>query len=1120
MKHSPVVLLVVACLSHWNAPALFALDDYGDTCATATVISTDGSPLGLIIDPVTDEDWLSFTGVAGHRYQATTFNPSASFYYQIELRGPDCTTILADWSYGSPDEQSVVTPTDDIYYVRISSLSSAFVGFIELGLTDEGMDTDDYSGGRADATPIAADGTTIAGSTNYVGDIDWFTFSATGQHLYTLEIRALPGASPWYVLAELYQMDGSVGIAGWSYAPPDGPPGDWFATTYYLPAGMDGPMYVRIAGWPDSVGDYEIRVTDLDLAVGDDHGDDCTMATPIVTDGTVNSSVVDPESDEDWLSFWGEAGHRYELTTLAPSGRFYVVVDLIDTDCATIMGEWGPVNQSELSFFIPTTATYYLRITSNSASYVGHVSLGITDRGVQIDDHSGMQSGATLAPADGTVLNGTIDYQGDYDYFEFDASAEHLYSVQIRALTYMDSWSVATVLFDGPNQLDYSNWSVGGPEGDGNWEGYVYGVPAGPGATLHVLVYAGPSDSGGSYELSITDLGPTPADDHGDDPGSATPITADGTAFDGMIGHSGDLDWFSFSLEPQRVYALEVKSLAHPTSVGAGGWLYAPDEVTPLGFAGWSYSGPEGDGEWTRVLYYVPAEAAGVYFVSIVGYGSSSGPYQVRVIEGIGLPGDFDGDGVPDASDNCPTVPNPDQADSDMNGVGDCCDVPDTDGDGISDACDNCPAIYNPDQLDTDGDGMGDACDFLAGDMNCDDVVDELDIPHFVQALLDGLDFEGCDINRADVNADSFVDGLDTQPFLDLLLAMPPAILDCDDPTHCQIPDQIGHGAGGLFAVASDRMANGGNGYWSAEDFRVTSPGDINQICWTGLYHSLSSGADCSAGAVDDFQVVYYESDGPNGQPGTIRAGPFLQSAATLSMDLRFPTGNLVFSHAEYRYKASHAPVPVAANECLWIEITNLGTSTCSWYWATAPAGNGRSVQDQNIVPGPQYDTAVVGDYDLALCVGPGPMELSPASCISSPPANDDCPNAQPISNGTIAFSTRLATTDGPIEPGACNFSGDTQVGQDIWYCYIASCTGHVTVNLCGSTYDTKVAIYQTDSMCTCPGGASAIACNDDFCGLQSQVTFVSIAGQKYLIRVGGFTTASGTGTMTVSCGP
>src|SRR5208282_5910918 len=71
---------------------------------------------------------------------------------------------------------------------------------------------------------------------------------------------------------------------------------------------------------------------------------------------------------------------------------------------------------------------------------------------------------------------------------------------------------------------------------------------------------------------------------------------------------------------------------------------------------------------------------------------------------------DTDKDGIDDSVDNCPLVYNPDQSDINHNGIGDACD-PDIDGDGVLNAKDNCPTVYNPDQEDSDGDGIGDACD-------------------------------------------------------------------------------------------------------------------------------------------------------------------------------------------------------------------------------------------------------------------------------------------------------------------------------------------------------------------------------------------------------------------------
>jgi len=76
--------------------------------------------------------------------------------------------------------------------------------------------------------------------------------------------------------------------------------------------------------------------------------------------------------------------------------------------------------------------------------------------------------------------------------------------------------------------------------------------------------------------------------------------------------------------------------------------------------------------------------------------------------------------------------------------------------------------LYNPDNVVLTG--FVPATPFLLGDVNCDGVVDLLDVSPFASALTDPAGFPGCDILRADMNQDDLVNGADVQPFVNALV--------------------------------------------------------------------------------------------------------------------------------------------------------------------------------------------------------------------------------------------------------------------------------------------------------------------------------------------------------------
>jgi len=135
---------------------------------------------------------------------------------------------------------------------------------------------------------------------------------------------------------------------------------------------------------------------------------------------------------------------------------------------------------------------------------------------------------------------------------------------------------------------------------------------------------------------------------------------------------------------------------------------------------------------------------------------------------------------------------------------------------------------------------------------------------------------------------------------------------------------------------------------------------------------------------------------------------------------------------------------------------------------------------------------------------------------------SDDCSTAALndtiAGTGTFAVNTVGATTGAAPQP-----VGFTTIKNDVWFYWTAPSSGTARLETCGgATVDTKAAAWLANNGTACPSGTQ-VAYNDDFCALQTRISWTVTAGQTYFLQLGAYTegvTYSGTFTLAVLVPP
>ena len=221
------------------------------------------------------------------------------------------------------------------------------------------------------------------------------------------------------------------------------------------------------------------------------------------------------------------------------------------------------------------------------------------------DDHANSQEAATATKV-GEAVGGSLEYDGDVDFFVFDAAEGEFYELSVEPGTLEDP----TVALYGTDvwRLDYDDDS-----GDGLAPLLFWSADGSGPRYVEVGGYGT-----GSYTLTIAVSGVD--DDHADSYEGATEIEV-GAAVQGTLHYGGDVDYFVFEAVEGESYELSVESgtLEDPTLA-----LFDADV--------WQLDYDDDSGGSLAPLLFWSAEGTGPLYVEVGGYGAGS--YTLTVARG------------------------------------------------------------------------------------------------------------------------------------------------------------------------------------------------------------------------------------------------------------------------------------------------------------------------------------------------------------------------------------------------------------------------------------------------------------------------------------------------------
>lgn len=586
----------------YTIAAAAVVDDYGSTIAAAAQQALDKVVSGTLQSPG-DKDVFAFDLVAGISYKASLVaalaGVGAARWTLVDSKGNAV-------GPSSTQDQSFIAAASGKYYLTVSNPdtnTATYDNWSRGYAVKMAVLTDDFGASNATAGKLAI-GATVAGRLETGGgDSDWFavTLDAGATYAFTARgaLQDMSGAGATDAPLRLLDASGKqLAVVNQASGSNNGNPPLYFTATakgtYYVDVGM---------GHSGLAGDYQLQAATV---AADDVGNDNAHATRL-KDGIAVGGKLEMSTDQDVFKISLAEGALVTIDFGAPSS---MVAKMTVTDssgqqigAATHLGESsGGVYVDSAQYQAGAAGDYYIKVVSTNAQ-IANLAYTVKATVVADDDFAGDASTTGVLVA-GKGQKGMIGVAGDADWFKVHLEAGNAYGFTLPN----SGGTLVTSSFGRPGGAGIDLYTADGAHVNTTLTTSATDVGVSLSSVVTGDYFVGVHGNGyqtGSYTLLATAKPVvTPGDDFGDARETAA-VLALGTAVNGALASTADIDMFKLNLVAGTSYTFD-----GTLRDGSGPAL----QLNLMGSDGGTIYSADSD---TAVSYSYTPTASGVYYIGV-----------------------------------------------------------------------------------------------------------------------------------------------------------------------------------------------------------------------------------------------------------------------------------------------------------------------------------------------------------------------------------------------------------------------------------------------------------------------------------------------------------------------